>query len=267
MIRVVRPGIATTFQDSGRRGYAHIGVTGAGAVDPAIAGLVNRLVGNDSAAAVIETIGDLEIEALRPIVFAASQEFAPVSLASGERYTVPIARRGRVWQYLAVRGGFDVRAVLGSHSFDTMSGLGPAPPAAGDEYGVADHAIAPIVIDQAPVADVADIARISIGPRSDWLTDDARRLLIASEWTIATSSRVGVRLAGPRLERSVHDELPSEGLIRGAIQVPPDGQPVMMLADHPTTGGYPVIAVVHPDDVAAVAQHSSGTSVRFRAYV
>lgn len=264
MIRVVRPGIATTFQDAGRPGYAHIGVTGGGAVDPAIASLVNRLVGNDSAAAVIETIGDFELEALGPILLAASPEFAPVSLAPGERYVVPTARRGRMWRYLAIRGGFDVPAVLGSHSYDTMSGLGPVPPTAGDECGVADHAVEPLVVDQAPVAEVTDVARISAGPRDDWFTADARRLLAASAWTVSTSSRVGVRLAGPRLTRAVGDELPSEGLIRGAIQVPPDGQPVMMLADHPTTGGYPVIAVVHPDDVATVAQHSGGTSVRFR---
>ena len=264
MIRIVRPGIATTFQDRGRPGLAHIGVTRAGAVDVALADLVNRLVGNHVAAAVIETIGELEIEAVRPTVLAASPAFATVSLAPGERYAVPAARRGRAWQYLAIRGGFDVPAVLGSYSFDTLSGLGPAPPAAGDECCAADHAFEPIVVDQAPVADLIDLARIGPGPRDDWFTADARRLLTASEWTVATSSRVGVRLAGPRLERCVHDELPSEGLIRGAIQVPPDGQPVMMLADHPTTGGYPVIAVVHRDDVATVAQHSGGTSVRFR---
>jgi allophanate hydrolase subunit 2 len=89
---------------------------------------------------------------------------------------------------------------------------------------------------------------------------------MAGPWTITNTSRVGVRLRGGSIERATSDELPSEGLVRGAIQVPPGGEPVMMLADHPTTGGYPVIAVVHPDDVAIVAQHSAGASIRFRNY-
>jgi allophanate hydrolase subunit 2 len=116
----------------------------------------------------------------------------------------------------------------------------------------------------APLAGVADVIRVDPGPRSDWFADDWADRLTASTWTVTTSSRVGVRLTGATLTRIVTDELPSEGLVRGALQVPPDGDPVMMLSDHPTTGGYPVIAVVHQDDVAAVAQHMAGTSIRFR---
>jgi allophanate hydrolase subunit 2 len=78
------------------------------------------------------------------------------------------------------------------------------------------------------------------------------------------SDRVGARLSGPALVRSRHEELPSEGLVEGAIQVPPDGQPIVMLADHPTTGGYPVIAVVDPADLRHVAQAAPGTTLRFR---
>jgi allophanate hydrolase subunit 2 len=104
------------------------------------------------------------------------------------------------------------------------------------------------------------------GPHNVWFATGAFETFTATEWTVSTSSRVGVRLSGPPLARSIDEELPSEGLVTGAVQVPPDGQPVVLLADHPTTGGYPVIAVVHDDDLGAIAQRPAGWSVRFRAY-
>jgi allophanate hydrolase subunit 2 len=163
-----------------------------------------------------------------------------------------------------VRGGLDVSPVLGSRSTDTLSGIGPPLPAAGDRFSVGGVGVEPIVVDVAPPRPLAHEARISAGPRADWFVAEALDEMSSTSWTITMASRVGVRLRGVALRRVVADELPSEGLVRGAIQVPPDGDPVMMLADHPTTGGYPVIAVVHPDDVAIVAQHHEGTRVRFR---
>jgi len=111
-----------------------------------------------------------------------------------------------------------------------------------------------LVADVAPVPTMRRNVRISVGPRLDWFASDAFAILTAGEYAVTQSSRVGVRLVGPRLSRVQHGELPSEGLVRGAIQVVPSGELVMMLSDHPTTGGYPVVAVVHPDDVATVAQ-------------
>ena len=101
---------------------------------------------------------------------------------------------------------------------------------------------------------------------ADWFGEDAVHHLTAAEWTVTAASRVGVRLGGPQLSRTTQAELPSEGLVIGAVQVPPDGQPVVMLADHPTTGGYPVIAVVDEDDVGRLAQRPAGSTVRFRSY-
>jgi allophanate hydrolase subunit 2 len=101
------------------------------------------------------------------------------------------------------------------------------------------------------------------GPRHDWFEGSSSTLLTTDAWTIDNASRVGLRLAGAAVRRVLDDELVSEGLVAGAIQVPPDGQPVVMLADHPTTGGYPVIAVVDPDDLAALAQRRVGSVVRF----
>ncbi len=171
---------------------------------------------------------------------------------------------GRLWHYVAVSGGFVVPSVLGSGSTDTLSGLGPEPLRAGqripvsvavDGYGAADHA---------PLRELGHVVRLLPGPRRNWFTAESWQSLLDSSWTVTATSRIGVRLRGGSIERTVRHELPSEGLVRGAIQVPPDGEPVVMSADHPTTGGYPVIAVVHPDDLATLAQHSAGTSVRFR---
>jgi biotin-dependent carboxylase-like uncharacterized protein len=266
MIEIVRAGIATTFQDLGRPGHAHIGVGSAGAVDPSLAALVNRLVGNGPGAAVIETSGDLEITAVATVRLASTEHLSAVTLPQGGSLTVRAGAHGRLWQYVAIGGGFDVPPTLGSRSYDTMSGLGPPPPRVGDRFtggqAFGDHA----VVDHAPLRELSSSARVLDGPRRDWFSPVSWEALTSARWTVTTTSRIGVRLRGATIERVVQDELPSEGLVRGAIQAPPGGELVMMLADHPTTGGYPVIAVVHPDDVAIVAQHSAGTSVRFRNY-
>lgn len=263
MLEVVEPGLGTTIQDRGRHGLAHLGVSPSGVVDPVLAGLVNRLVGNEVSAAVIETCGQLTVRAHAPVLIATSTELAPVSIAAGEQATIR-AGSGRLWHYLAVRGGIDVEPVLGARATDTLSGLGPPIPVAGSRLTVGPEPASPVTADVAPIPPVPDVARLCEGPRASWFAPGALSTMAAGEWTVTTTSRVGVRLSGPLLERVVVAELPSEGLVRGAIQVPPDGIPVMMLADHPTTGGYPVIAVVHPDDVASVAQHSPGTRLGFR---
>jgi len=263
-IEIVVAGISTTLQDRGRAGYADLGVPTGGAVDPALAGVVNRLVGNQLNAAVVETCGGLTIRALVHVLVASSSEPAPRSLSPGETYSIAAGSHGRLWHYLAVRGGLQVEPVLGSMSCDTLSGLGPAPCQPGARYQIGAEPDRPIVADVAPLSAVIDAIRITPGPRAGWFQADWAERLTSATWTVTTSSRVGVRLTGATLDRTVTEELPSEGLVRGAIQVPPDGEPVMMLADHPTTGGYPVIAVVHPDDVAAVAQHEPGAAVRFR---
>ena len=265
-IEILDPGIATTLQDRGRPGFAHLGVPASGAVDRDLAGVVNRLVGNPPGATVIETCGGLVISAITHVLVATSAEPGPRSLRPGESCSVPAGSSGRLWHYLAIRGGIQVDQVLGSSSRDTLSRLGPPACQRGDRLEIGSEPSLPIVTDVAPLPGVTDVIRVTPGPRADWFPEEWPRLLATASWTVTTSSRVGVRLHGAQLGRAVSDELPSEGLVRGALQVPPDGDPVMMLADHPTTGGYPVLAVVHPDDVAAVAQHAAGTSLRFRLY-
>lgn len=261
MIEIIDAGLHTTVQDRGRPGWASIGVPHSGAVDPALAARCNRMVGNPVGAAVIETVGGLRIRTLRPITVATDIESMARIMRAGE--TLSVAPGGRQWHYVAIRGGIAVEPVLESRSTDVLSGIGPAWPTAGDRLPVGDEPDTPVFGEVAPIREPHHVVRVLPGPRADWFPDDALDLLTQADWTITEASRVGIRLAGPSIGRSRAGELPSEGLVRGAIQLPPDGQPVVMSADHPTTGGYPVIAVIQPDDTAAVAQRLAGTSIRF----
>ena len=279
-LHVIDAGPLSTVQDLGRRGWAHLGVPGAGALDARAAALANRLVGNGPGAALLETtLGGITVEvsaATTVAVTGATCEvrvdgravaFAePVTVRAGAVLTVGAALRG-VRAYLAVAGGVDVSPVLGSRSTDTLAGLGPPVLTAGDVLPVGRPTGRPSAVDAhavrrhgGPVA-----LRFRTGPRRDWFTEDAIRALTASTYAVtAHSNRIALRLEGTPLERSRLGELPSEGIVLGAVQVPPSGQPLVFLNDHPTTGGYPVLGVVHPDDLDACAQLRPGESVSFR---
>jgi biotin-dependent carboxylase-like uncharacterized protein len=165
-----------------------------------------------------------------------------------------------------VRGGLTVDHVLGSAAGDTLSGLGPAPLQPGDLLAVGPEPDRPWLLDVAPVAPPTGATvtlRAVLGPRADWIAD--AEALTDRTWTVSSrSDRVGMRLEGEPLRRSDRRELPSEGMVRGAIRVPPGGEPVVFLADHPVTGGYPVVAVVVDADVDHAAQARPGQTVRFR---
>jgi biotin-dependent carboxylase-like uncharacterized protein len=280
VLTVLASGPLTTVQDRGRPGWASIGVTRSGAADRQAAALANRLVGNDAAAAVLEvTVGGLQVRAGRALLVAVSGAPAPVTVdGRAAPFNAPLTlRSGQVLglgnptvglrSYLAVRGGIGVPPVLGSRSTDTLSGLGPAPLRPGDVLPVGALAADEPVVDVAPVRAPSSrpVLRVLPGPRRDWLAPAAWTALTAEDWTVSPDSdRVGLRLAGPRLDRARTDELPSEGLVPGAVQVPPDGAPVLFLVDHPVTGGYPVLAVVTTDDLPAAAQLRPGDRVRFR---
>ncbi|MFE9451528.1 biotin-dependent carboxyltransferase family protein [Streptomyces sp. NPDC006739] len=278
---VVRAGALTTVQDRGRPGYAHLGVPRSGALDLPAAALVNRLAGNPLGAAVLETT--LNGCAVRPrstttvavggapcpvtVGGRPAAWGAPVVVPADEVLEVGPAVRG-VRAYLAVRGGIAVEPVLGSRSTDLLSGLGPAPLADGTVLPLGPPAGAPARVDVAPQPCPPEelVLRVTLGPRDDWFTPRALRDLTARTFRVSSASnRIGLRTEGPALERARPGELPSEGMVLGAVQVPPDGRPVVFLADHPTTGGYPVIAVVRAADLPAAAQAVPGTAVRFVA--
>jgi biotin-dependent carboxylase-like uncharacterized protein len=282
-LEVVRAGPLTTAQDAGRPGLAHLGVSPSGYADAPAARLANRLVGNPEDAAVLETTAagpTLRLPDGSPaVVVAVTGAAAPVTvdgravdahaavvLQGGQTLHIGTVTAG-LRTYVAVQGGLTVPPVLGSRSTDLLSGLGPAPLAAGRmlPYGPPRGPVpAP---DAVPVAgvDPAPVLTVVPGPRDDWFTADALAALLAATWTVTPdSSRVGLRLSGPHLERAVAGELPPEGMVTGALQVPPSGQPVLLLQDHPTTGGYPVIACVREADLPHAAQAAPGTTLRFR---
>ncbi len=279
MIEVLRPGPLTTVQDLGRPGLAHLGVGRSGAADRPSLELANRLVGNREGDAGLEvTLGGLALRfecattvaltgaPCRVRVAGRARDLdAPVPVAAGQVLELGMPGEG-VRTYLAVRGGLAVPAVLGARATDVLAHLGPPPLRAGDRLPLGHPSGAAPCVDVAPVRALSSepVLRVVPGPRADWFTPAAMEVLGTSPYEVtAASDRVGVRLAGPALERARVEELPSEGVVDGAVQVPPDGQPVVFLADHPVTGGYPVIAVVHPDDLPAVAQARPGQHVRF----
>ncbi|TNY34540.1 biotin-dependent carboxyltransferase family protein [Thermomonospora catenispora] len=283
MIEVVRPGPLTTVQDLGRPGHAHLGVPCSGAADRPSLCLANRLVGNPEDAAGLEmTFGGAVLRFHRsgwaavtgaPVPLRVGGRpaamNAPCHVPAGACLEVGVPRIG-VRSYLAVRGGLAVDPVLGSRSTDLLSGLGPAPLRGGDRLPVGRlPADAPILVDQAPVAPLPEepVLRILPGPRDDWFTDDALGVLTTERYEVtAESNRVGIRLTGRPLRRAREGELPSEGMVTGALQVPPNGMPIIFLADHPTTGGYPVIAVLAGRDLPVAAQLRPGQKVRFRLH-
>ncbi|MFF2851188.1 biotin-dependent carboxyltransferase family protein [Streptomyces sp. NPDC058001] len=278
-VGVVRAGALTTVQDRGRPGHAHLGVPRSGALDAPAAALVNRLVGNPLDAAVLETtLNGCAVRARcaltvavggapspvsvdgRPVAFG-----APVHLPAGAVLDIGPAVSG-VRGYVAFAGGVAVEPVLGSRSTDLLSGLGPAPLTDGTvlPIGVAHGTPARVDVAPRPGPPAELVLRVTLGPRDAWFTQRAVRTLTSRAYRVSSASnRIGLRTEGPPLERAVRGELPSEGLVLGAVQVPPDGRPVVFLADHPTTGGYPVVAVVREADLAAAAQAVPGTPVRF----
>jgi biotin-dependent carboxylase-like uncharacterized protein len=191
---------------------------------------------------------------------------APGYVPPGSHLEIGPALRG-LRAYLAVGGGISVDEVLGSRSTDTLSGIGPERPVDGATLPLGEPTGGPAPVDVAPCPGLPDVAHVRLlrGPRHDHVTAPALRTLTREQYTVSQDGdRIGVRLDGPALEREQEAALPSEGVVLGAVQVPAGGRPLVFLADHPTTGGYPVIAVVHPDDLWQLAQARPGTRLRFR---
>ena len=276
MITVETAGVLTTIQDRGRFGLAHLGVPRAGPLDRPAAGLANRLVGNPVDAALLEvTWGGLAVRTDLGCWVAVTGAAVPVTVdgAPRGRDRAEWLPSGRVLRlgapatgvrcYLAVAGGIDVEPVLGSRATDTLAWVGPprVEPGAALPVGVPVHPPAPLETPRPPPRGPV---RVLPGPRADWFAEDALEQLCATSYAATEdSNRVGLRLEGEAPRRVRDDELPSEGMVLGAIQVPPGGQPIVLLADHPPTGGYPVLAVVHPDDLWQCGQLRPGEAVRF----
>lgn len=273
-LEILQTGPLTTVQDLGRPGYAALGVSPSGAADRRAHRLATALVGNHPGAAALEiTFGGLVVRARGELTVAlagARCEGAPhhaaFLLRDGEVLSLGPPISG-VRTTLAVRGGIEVEPVLGSRCTDTLSDLGPARPGTGDLLPIGERWHEAVSTDVAAVAEpeVDTVAlRLLPGPRRDWFDSATWRVLGSESYSVeAQSDRVGLRLSGPALQARHQDQLPSEGLLRGAIQVPPNGQPIIFLADHPVTGGYPVIGYVSDQDIDRCAQVRPGQPVRF----
>ncbi len=288
-LEVVRTGPLALLQDAGRPGLAAVGVGRSGAADRGAYRLACRLVGHDATrdhpAAIEVLLGGLVVRSRGALTVSLTGAPAPVTvdgrpvphravihLDDGAELTLGTPASG-VRTYLAVRGGLDVEPVLGSRSTDTLSGVGPPALATGDVLPVGPAPRAFPVVDAAPPPPTSPgnvVLDLLPGPRTPWLGDLGA--LAERAWRVGPDSdRVGVRLtpeAGPPVRRAPafrDTELPSEGMVRGAVQLPPGGEPVLFLADHPVTGGYPVVAVLTEASADRAAQLRPGDPVRLRA--
>ncbi len=274
---VLDPGPLTTVQDRGRPGWAHLGVPVAGVLDTVSAALALRLVGASPEEALLETtVGGVSARVDGARWMAVTGADGPLTIAGrpAPRHTavwvpdgavveVGAATRG-VRAYVAFAGGVAVEPVLGSRSTDTLAGVGPPVLRAGAVLPLGAPSGSPTGVEApGPVARRRSL-RVWPGPRRDWLVPGAWEQLLATSWSVgAASNRVGLRLQGAGVPRR-EGEIASEGMVAGAVQLPPDGQPVVFLADHPVTGGYPVVAVVDAGDLPVCAQLRPGERVTLR---
>lgn len=288
-LEILTPGLHSVLQDMGRPGQTGQGVSRSGALDLGALKAANRAAGNPSDMACVESVlGGLSVVchghaviaitgAYTPITVTSAsglqwpaRPYQPIELESGDTVSLGSPTAG-LRSYLAIRGGFDVAPVLGSLSTDTLAQVGPPALAAGDRLGFTTPTTGTSVsLSEAPAFELPTTANVItldviMGPRTDWFTDDAVERLSSQPWRVTSqSNRVGIRLAGETpLSRSNHQELPSEGTSVGAIQVPASGQPVLFLADHPLTGGYPVIAAVASYHLDLAGQIPINAQIRF----
>jgi biotin-dependent carboxylase-like uncharacterized protein len=275
-------GPASSVQDGGRPGSQRYGLTPSGAVDRLALAAANTLLGNEPFAAAVE-IGPFGANftardgAVRVALAGASRNAdiagravafeCSMTLADGETLTLGFARGGS-FSYLAVEGGVQGEATFGSLAVNARAGLGsPYPRAlqAGDELQAATASGAAERRIELPATSDAPI-RIVFGPQDDEFADDAKKLFLDSEWKIsATSDRMGYRLEGPAIKHLHGHNIVSDGTVNGSIQVPGNGQPIVLMPDRGTSGGYPKIATVISADLGRFAQTQAGRAFRFKA--
>jgi len=282
-VEVEAPGLLSMVQDLGRIGVAALGVPRAGAADPFALRAANRLVGNDDGAAAIE------VTALGPrLRFAGPAHIAVVGrcevrldggpvavdtvvpVAPGQEVSIG-ATFDDLRCYVAVAGGIEVDPVLGSRSSDVLSGLGPGALRVGDVLGIGPPTRPRGRMVRGGARSHPDGAHrgapvLRVIPGPDGLETDAVHRLIARTWEVSgASDRMGVRLFGDEPLDTAAPGIASRGMVTGAVQVPPDGRPVVLLCDHATVGGYPVAATVVHADLGVLGQLRPGDALRFEA--
>lgn len=291
ILEVLQAGLQTLIQDEGRKHVAAMGVGAAGAMDRAAYHLANQIVGNRPDAAALEVLnGGVKFKVLAPTVVAVTgaqsniwvidrnavrsrvSGYTALALDPEDMLQIDPPQAG-IRNYLAVRGGVATAHALGSASYDTLAELGPAPLQVHDLICVGNAAVSAVELyAQAPdqLAKVGEVIEIDVvlGPRTDWFEPESIQQFFKQQWQVThESNRVGLRLKAPYgLKRQILQELPSEGTCTGALQIPPNGQPVLFMNDHPLTGGYPVLAAVATHDLNKVAQIPPGAFIQFRQF-
>ncbi len=292
-LRVLAPGLMTTVQDLGRPGWQHLGVPVSGALDPVSLRAANRLAGNAPGMGALEIAyhgPTLRVEA-ESVRIAVAGGPAPIEILPAENggsgwrlamFESARLRRGQVVRigaltgsavlYLAVEGGFAVAPVLGSQSTLTRAAIGGFEGRAlraGDALPLRQQAAAERDEVMMPAPNLRPPARVRVvlGPQDDHFTEAGLRALLASTYTVSRASdRMGMRLDGPPLEHSGKgNNIVSDGIATGAIQVPGNGLPIVLLADRQTTGGYPKVATVISADVPVLGRMTPGSKVAFAA--
>ncbi|CAJ1493217.1 5-oxoprolinase/urea amidolyase family protein [[Mycobacterium] kokjensenii] len=278
-LEILHTGPLALVEDLGRAGLGHLGVSPSGAADRRSHTLANRLLANPDDRATIEVaFGGLSVRVRGgdvDIAVTGADTDPDVDGVSFGTNSIQRVRDGQVVSlgrprsglrsYLGVRGGIEVTPVLGSRSYDVMNAIGPSPLRDGDVLQIGERAGHYPEIDQAPVATITDDVvelRVTPGPRDDWFVDPD--IMVRTNWLVSNrSDRVGMRLVGMPLEYRWPDrQLPAEGADRGAIQILPNGFPIILGPDHPVTGAYPVVGVVVDEDIDTLAQVRPGQTVR-----
>ncbi|MFW1951973.1 5-oxoprolinase/urea amidolyase family protein [Acinetobacter beijerinckii] len=287
VLHVKNVGLQVLLQDEGRKHLAELGVGRAGAMDQTAFQQANLIVGNPNNAAVLEVLnGGLRLEVLEPTVIAVTgaetevwirylgtdkvkvSMYQPIALDSDDEIYIAAPTAG-IRNYVAVRGGIAVEQVLNSASYDSLAGLGPCPLQVEDKIYSAELKTQPVSLNAIPIKLPKQGEMINVdlvlGPRTDWFVEESLDLLFKQSWLVSTeSNRIGLKLVGDMpLERQFNQELASEGCCTGALQIPPNGQPVLFMNDHPITGGYPVIAAVASYHLDLIAQIPVGCSIQF----
>lgn len=279
-ILVIKSGPLTTIQDLGRKGLAHLAVPPSGALDQPALNLANRLVGNSEGDAALEvTFSSFSFRSQSDCVVAVTGARAELFLdGKPERWGMPVVvRKSQIFEmsppragvrtYVAFNGGIEANSHLGSRSTDILSALGPDPIKDGQTLALGESSGTIPVIDFAPYPEPKAEIKLDLylGPRDNYLASSSLTELGRKTWTVSSkSNRIALRLEGPPLAKNNHGELKSEGIVVGSVQVPHDGLPLIFLADHPTTGGYPIVGVIGSSGIAACAQAPPGTRISFR---
>ncbi len=275
ILEVISPGAGATIQDLGRAGWKRFGVPGGGVMDVDSARKANLLVGNDEKAPLVEllftgarlrAVFGAELAIAGAEVACEWPQWRNFSVAAGDEISFGQLRAG-VWSYLAVRGGFVAPRWFGSASVNPRAGFGdvlrPGARLFREEsqpsQEISSRFVPELVRDR---FDHTPVLRVWRGPEWDGFSENARGLFLNQTWVVSPQSdRVGYRLEGAELESRLR--MPSAPVAVGVIQVPPSGQPIVLLRDGPTVGGYPRLAILDPSVISRFTQCAPGTGVRF----